>query len=172
MTAEPARERHCAAFHDPLAALPPARKYLDLGLVAVTLRDWSNTTVAMDWALARGDAERAAQLLSGTYLVWLGADALPAEEGYRRCHTVLESELSPATRAFTTVIASAAAWATGQRDEAVDLAEAAVTVARGVDDPGLLGAAASHGGEVPLGHRPGPVAGAVRVGDRRRRCFR
>ncbi len=120
---EAARERHFAAFHDPLAELSPARKDLDYLLVAVALRDWSNTTVAMDWALARGDAERAAELLSGTYLVWLGFDGLPPEEGYRRCHTVLESELSPATRAFTTVIASATAYATGRLREAIDLAD-------------------------------------------------
>ena len=134
-------------FHDPLAEMTPARKYLDFGLVAVALRDWSNTTVAMDWALARGDAERAAQLLSGTYLVWLGFDALPAEEGYRRCHTVLESELSPANRAFTMVIASATAYATDRLREAFDLAEAALVLAREVNDPGLLGAAASHTGK-------------------------
>ncbi|MFK8024800.1 MAG: adenylate/guanylate cyclase domain-containing protein, partial [Ilumatobacter sp.] len=141
---EATRDRHCAAFHAPLAELSPAGKYLDYGLVAVALRDWSNTTVAMDWALARGDAEQAAQLLSGTYLVWLGFDGLPPEEGYRRCQTVLESELSPATRAFTTMIASATAYATGRLRQAVDLAEAAVTLAGEVNDPGLLAAAASH----------------------------
>jgi predicted ATPase/class 3 adenylate cyclase len=141
-----ARERHCAAFHEPLAELSPARKYLDYGLVAVALRDWPNTTVAMDWALARGDTQRAAELLSGTYLVWLGFDGLPPEEGYRRCRSVLESELSPTTRAFTTVIASATAYATGRLREAVDLAETAVTIAREVDDPGPLAAAASHTG--------------------------
>jgi predicted ATPase/class 3 adenylate cyclase len=141
---EAARERHCAAFHDPLADLSPARKFLDYGLVAAALRDWSNTTVAMDWALAGGDAERAAELLSGTYLLWLGFDGLPPEESYRRCQSVLASELSPATRAFTMVIASATAYATGRLREAFDVAEAAVTVAREVGDPGLLGVAAIH----------------------------
>jgi predicted ATPase/class 3 adenylate cyclase len=139
-----ARERHCAAFHDPLAQLPPARKFLDYGLVAGAIRDWSNTTVAMDWAMAHGDAERAAQLLSGTYLVWLGLDGLPPEEGDRRSNALLRSELPPATRAFTLVISSAAAYATGRLGEALDRAEAAVTVAREVEEPELLSVAASH----------------------------
>jgi hypothetical protein len=42
------------------------------------------------------------------------------------------------------VIASATAYATGRLREAFDVAEAAVTVAREVGDPGLLGVAAIH----------------------------
>jgi predicted ATPase len=139
---EVARQRQCAAFSDPLADMPPARKFLDYGLSAVALRDWPNTTVAMDWASAHGDAERAAQLMSGTYLVWLGLDALPPEDGYRRCRALLASELTPSTRAFTLVVASSAAYATGRLREALDLAEMAVSDADEVGDPGLRGVAA------------------------------